>query len=38
MGEAVAEPDEFAAAMQQLSAEAEKTRPPDELESHAHFG
>ena len=29
MGKAVAEPDEFAAAMQQLSAEAEKTRPPD---------
>ena len=38
MGKAVAEPDEFAAAMQQLSAEAEKTRPPDELESHAHVG
>jgi len=31
-------PDEFATAMQQLSAEAEKTLPPDEIGQLNHFG
>jgi len=38
MGKTEAVPDEFATAMQQLSAEAEKTLPPDEMERHDHFG
>ncbi len=38
MGKAEAVPDEFATAMQQLSAEVEKTLPPDEIEQHDHFG
>ncbi len=38
MGKAVAVPDEFVTAMQQLSAEAEKTLPPGEIEEHANFG
>src|SRR5437879_10312298 len=38
MGKAEAVPDEFATAMQQLSAEAEKTLPPDEIEQYDHFG
>ena len=37
VGKAEAVPDEFATAMQQLSAEAEKTLPPDEIEQHDHF-
>jgi len=38
MGKVVAAPNEFATAMQQLSAEAEKTLPPGEIEEHDHFG
>ena len=38
MGKAVAVPDEFATAMQQLSAEAEKTLPPGEIEQRDHSG
>src|SRR6266849_2129206 len=38
MGKAEAVPDEFATAMQQLSAEAEKTLPPGEIEQRDHSG
>src|SRR5438309_10656975 len=38
MGKAVVVPDEFDTAMQQLSAEAEKTLPPGEIEQRDHSG
>jgi len=38
MGKSVAVPDEFATAMQQLSAEAEKTLPAEETEERGLFG